>query len=67
MKWISLLESFGSLSDFISDFIVVAKSSCQDFWEINGKFVWNIPGWDDAWSQVWCVGLKIWVGQEFLL
>ena len=52
MKWISLLESFGSLSDFISDFIVVAKSSCKDFWEINGKFVGNIPGWDDAWSQV---------------
>ena len=34
---------------------------------INGKFVWNIPGWDDAWSPVWCVDLKIWVGQEFLL
>ena len=24
----------------------------------NGKFVGNIPGWDNAWSQVWCVGLK---------
>ena len=52
MKCISVLESFGSLSDFISDFIVVAESSCEDFWQINGKFVGNIPGWDDAWSQV---------------
>ena len=67
MKCISVLESFGSLSDFISDFIVAAESYYKDFWEINGKFVGNIPGWDDAWSQVWCVGLKIWVGQEFLL
>ena len=67
MKCISLLESFGSLSDFISDIIVVEESSCKDFWGINGKFVGNIPGWDDAWSHVWCVGLKIWVGQEFLL
>ena len=33
----------------------------------NGKFVCNIPGWDDAESPVWCVGLKIWVGQELLL
>ena len=67
MKCISILESFGSLSDFISDFIVVAESSCKGFWEINGKFVENIPGWDDARSQVWCIGLKICVGQEFLL
>ena len=48
MKCISLLESFGNLSDFISDFIVVAESSGKDFWEINGKFVGNIPGWDDV-------------------
>ena len=67
MRCISLLESFGSLSDFISDFIGVAGSSCKDFWVINGKFVGNIPEWDDVWSQVWCVGWKIWVGQEFLL
>ena len=32
-----------SFSDFISDFIVVAESSYKDFWEINGKFVGNIP------------------------
>ena len=56
-----------SFSDFISDFIVVAEISYKDFWEINGKFDGNIPGWDDAWSQVGCVGLKIWIGQEFLL
>ena len=31
VKCISLLESFGSLSDFISDFIVVAESSCKIF------------------------------------
>ena len=67
MRCISLLESFGSLSDFISDFIGVAGSSCKDFWVINGKFVGNIPEWDDVWSQVWCVGLKIWVGYRFIL
>ena len=65
MKWISLLESFGSLLVTLLVTIVVAESSYKDFSEINGKFVGNIPGWDDAWSQVWCVGLKIWFGQEF--
>ena len=35
MKWISLLESFGSLLvDFINDFIVVAESSYKYFWEL---------------------------------
>ena len=65
--WSEFRKFWKSFSDFISDFIVVSESSYKDFWEINGKFVGNIPGWDDAWSQVWCVGLKIWVGQEFLL
>ena len=40
MKCISLLESSGSLSDFI----VETEISCKGFWEINGKFVGNIPG-----------------------
>ena len=46
-----------SFSDFISDFIIVAESSYKDFWEINDKFVGNTSGWDDAWSQAWCVCL----------
>ena len=65
MKCVSLLESFGSLSDFISDFVVAAESSCKDLWEFNRKFVGNIPGWDDAWNQVWCVGLKIRLDNNF--
>ena len=68
MKCISFTRKFWkSFSDFISDFIAVAESSCKDFWEVNGKFDGNVPGCDDVWSQVWCVGLQVWVGQEFLL
>ena len=68
MKCISFIRKFWkSFSDFISDFIAVTESSCKDFWEVNGKFDGNVPGCDDVWSQVWCVGLQVWVGQEFLL
>ena len=39
--------------------LAVRKSS---FFQNNGNFAWNFPGWDDAWSPVLCVSLNIWVG-----
>ena len=58
VKWISLLESLGSLivTSFSGFIMVVAESSRKDFCDINGKFVGNIPGWDDFFevkSGVW--------------